>query len=230
MNRLTANCLIAATATSIATSVSATVFEFSETGQQVVVGPAAAPSARERRTETQPIRRATRPERTQYRTLAEQTALRFSGEPGVRDAGLSALEFARLFVALVDQESRFDPRAVSPKGAQGLGQLMPQTAELLGVADPFDPVENLNGAARYFVSQLATFGTVDLALAAYNAGPHRVDQYGGIPPFRETQNYVRVITRAAGLAGIEVVPVNEPRRSPPSSTANPDERTSVWEF
>ncbi|MDO6758045.1 lytic transglycosylase domain-containing protein [Phaeobacter inhibens] len=160
--------------------------------------------------------------------MSEQVGLRHASHAGVRKAGLSSFEFARLFTALVDQESRFNPRAVSPKGAQGLGQLMPGTARLLGVKNAFDPDENLNGAARYFTAQLERFGSVELALAAYNAGPHRVEEYGGIPPFKETQNYVRVITRAAGLSGVQIVPVN----SQPQTDTNviPSERKSVWEF
>ena len=97
-----------------------------------------------------------------------------------------------LFLRLVQQESGWNPGAVSPKGALGLAQLMPGTAALLGV-DPNDPGQNLAGGARYLRAQYDTFGTWPLALAAYNAGPGAVMEYGGIPPFDETQNYVRVI-------------------------------------
>ena len=124
----------------------------------------------------------------------------FAGHPGVAAAGLDTDAFARLFTALIDQESRFNPDAVSPKGAQGLGQLMPETAAALGVADAFEPLANLHGAARYLTAQLEIFGRVDLALAAYNAGPHRVTRTAGVPPFRETRDYIARITAAAGLA------------------------------
>lgn len=134
-----------------------------------------------------------------YRPMAEGVAQVFARDPGIVRAGLGAEEFTRLFVALIDQESRFNPGAVSPKGARGLGQLMPETAAALGVRDALEPMENLRGAARYLTTQIAAFGRVDLALAAYNAGPHRVTQYQGIPPFRETRDYVARITQAAAL-------------------------------
>lgn len=97
-----------------------------------------------------------------------------------------------LFLRLVQQESGWNVRAVSHKGAIGLAQLMPGTALLLGV-DPHDPEQNLEGGARYLRHQFETFGSWPLALAAYNAGPAAVQQYGGIPPYAETQGYVRAI-------------------------------------
>jgi soluble lytic murein transglycosylase-like protein len=97
-----------------------------------------------------------------------------------------------LFLRLVQQESGWNDKARSHKGAIGLAQLMPGTAKVLGV-DPHDPQQNLEGGARYLAQQYRTFKSWRLALAAYNAGPHAVQKYDGIPPNKETQNYVRII-------------------------------------
>jgi len=97
-----------------------------------------------------------------------------------------------LFLRLVQQESGWNPGAVSPKGATGLAQLMPGTADLLGV-DIDDPIDNLNGGARYLSMMYDRFGSWKLALAAYNAGPEAVEQFGGVPPYAETEGYVKAI-------------------------------------
>ncbi len=99
---------------------------------------------------------------------------------------------AQVVEAVAWQESRFNQTAVSPKGARGVMQLMPQTASILGV-DASDLRGNIDGGAAYLAQQIRRFGDLRLALAAYNAGPEAVSRYGGIPPYAETQGYVRAI-------------------------------------
>jgi soluble lytic murein transglycosylase-like protein len=100
-----------------------------------------------------------------------------------------------LVKAVIAAESGFDPDAISHKGAQGLMQLMPETSARLGVQDPLRPDENVRGGVRYLRALIDRYDDLSLALAAYNAGPTAVDRYGGIPPYRETRDYVnRVLT------------------------------------
>ncbi|MEM8555361.1 MAG: lytic transglycosylase domain-containing protein [Pseudomonadota bacterium] len=115
-------------------------------------------------------------------------ALRAARQHGIPDG---------LFLRLVEQESAWQPRAESHKGAIGLAQLMPGTAKMLGV-NPHDPAQNLEGGARYLRQQYNRFGSWRLALAAYNAGPGAVLEHGGVPPYRETQNYVAAILGGRG--------------------------------
>ena len=134
-------------------------------------------------------------------TAIESTALRYAGHPGLRRAELSVRDWLTLYRANIEVESAYRQDAVSSTGAIGLGQLMPATARDLGV-DPRDPLQNLDGSARYLAIMLETFGDRRLALAAYNAGPDVVHQYRGIPPYRETQNHVaRVMAVVARLEG-----------------------------
>ena len=100
--------------------------------------------------------------------------------------------------AVIEVESSYNPKAVSRAGAMGLMQLMPKTADRFSVADAFDPVQNVDGGVRYLKELLERYsGQVRLALAAYNAGEEAVERHGGIPPYRETINYVRRVQKAA---------------------------------
>lgn len=147
------------------------------------------------------VSRASPLPRADILSVIEATALRYGSHPGLRRAELSVSDWIVLFRANIEIESAYRQSAVSNAGAIGLGQLMPATARDLGI-DPRDPVQNLDGSARYLAMMLLEFGDPRLALAAYNAGPDAVRQYGGIPPYRETQNHVaRVMAVVARLEG-----------------------------
>lgn len=133
-----------------------------------------------------------------------------------------------LFDALIWQESRYQIDARSTKGAIGLAQLMPGTADYLGISDPWDVAENLRGGARYLRMQIDEFGRYDLALAAYNAGPGRVRAKRSIPPIRETIDYVQKITAAWARAESRNVPRLSAAR--PALTRNPSRGVFVADY
>ncbi len=122
------------------------------------------------------------PAEIRYQELFEQAGRRHDIDPA-------------LLAAVASVESGFDPTAQSPAGAQGLMQFMPATASEMGV-DPFDPASAIDGAARYLKREIQRFGSIELAAAAYNAGAGAVSQHGGVPPFAETQNYVKKVLSA----------------------------------
>ena len=122
------------------------------------------------------------PAEVSYQALFEQAGRRYDIDPA-------------LLAAVASVESGFDPTAQSPAGAQGLMQFMPATASEMGV-DPFDPASAIDGAARYLKREIQRFGSIELAAAAYNAGAGAVSRHGGVPPFTETQNYVKKVLSA----------------------------------
>lgn len=127
-----------------------------------------------------------------------RTSLSLTAPPRTLDLESKIARYARaqglsprLVQAVVQVESGYNPRALSNKGAMGLMQLMPETARELGVTNAYDPDQNLRGGTRYLWQQIRRFdGNLELALAAYNAGPTAVSRYGGVPPYRETRRYI----------------------------------------
>ncbi|MER9255924.1 lytic transglycosylase domain-containing protein [Mesorhizobium sp. M0598] len=131
--------------------------------------------------------------------LAADFGRRFASTPSGRKSSLGEATFVDVFTAMIQRESNFKPRTGSSTGAISLGQLMPGTARDLGVNKPFSARQNLKGAATYLTEMLNEFGSVELALAAYNAGPGAVRKYGGIPPYRETRQYVSDVLHSVSV-------------------------------
>lgn len=135
----------------------------------------------------------------QYRPYVRQSARKYRIDEG-------------LVHAVIMAESGYNPSATSPKGAQGLMQLMPYTARLMGVTNAYNPEQNIDGGVRYLRLMSNRFdGNLDHMLAAYNAGPDAVIKYRGIPPYRETQNYVRIVKKFYGVASTETEIERKPR-------------------
>lgn len=156
-----------------------------------------------------------------------ETAKAYGGHPALARAGINSQEFRCWFQALVKQESNFSIGARSPAAAYGLTQIIPGTAKGLGIYPAYydDPRLQLDGGARYLLQQLQAFGSMPLALAAYNAGPGAVQKYNGIPPYRETQDYVVKITGyynryAARVSWVDTEGTLDPRDMVIAETSN----------
>ena len=131
-----------------------------------------------------------------FTPVPRQDSLNVPFAEKIREAAAQSGVDERLISSVISAESNFQPTAVSPKHAEGLMQLMPETAEKYDVRNAFDPSQNIMAGSRYLKQLLDEYhGNLSLALAAYNAGPERVAQYGGVPPFPETQNYIRHVTK-----------------------------------
>ena len=206
------------------TTVTATVLEYDEAGSLTV-------SDADKDKSKHAVKKASNPKKQNaFRILSRNVGLEYSGKPGVIKAGLDAQTFVDVFEALIHAESGFDPNAVSEKGAIGLGQLLPGTAQDMKVKDPFDPHQNLIGSAKYLTQQLYEFGSLELALAAYNAGPDRVRQFGDVPPFPETQKYIVSVFSSAGLVRENPSALKHQTSTNSSNSPRRKGEPSVWEY
>ena len=170
--------LVGATGTATERSAGVVIFTAPDGTKRILSVPAAQTAAEARVPQAPEVRRA-----SLWNTVQE-TANRHGLDPKLVDL-------------VIRMESGYHPYVVSPKGAQGVMQLMPHTANLYGVRNVFDPTQNISGGVRYLKDLLARFNSdLRLALAAYNAGPGAVEKHGGVPPYQETRNYVRAILSA----------------------------------
>ncbi len=133
------------------------------------------------------------PRKSEINPIGKQITPPETIEQAIKQAALKHNVPEKMIRSVIQAESNFNPKAVSPVGAQGLMQLMPGTAKEMGVKDSFDVKQNIDGGAKYLRQMLDTFGDQRKAIAAYNAGPGAVKKFGGVPPYRETQNYVRKV-------------------------------------
>lgn len=145
------------------------------------------------------------------RNLVEETAKHYEVSPALVDS-------------VIQVESNYNPHAVSPKGAQGLMQLMPATARRFGVKNSFDPKDNIEGGVRYLKFLQETFKDERLAIAAYNAGEHAVQRYGNVPPYAETMSYVAKVGRKYGQARRAEISTKEAKQAADNKPKEPEHR------